>query len=77
MRSLASSCGTSPSRSKVGAEGTLLGWTDHLRATFERDGLVPHELASERTLHLAIPGQTEIVDRIDRSTRRFTPGGSR
>ena len=61
----------------VGAEGTLLGWTDHLRATFERDGLVPHELASERTLHLAIPGQTEIVDRIDRSTRRFTPGGSR
>lgn len=57
----------------VGPEGTLLGWTDHLRATFEPDGLVPHELTSERTLHLALPGQSAPIDRIDRSTRRFTP----
>lgn len=58
----------------VGSEGTLLGWTDHLRATFEPDGLVPHELATERTVRFSLPGQAAPVERIDRSTRRFTPG---
>lgn len=57
----------------VGSEGTLLGWTDHLRATFEPDGLVPHELATERTVRFSLPGQAAPVERIDRSTRRFTP----
>ncbi len=57
----------------LGSEGTLLGWTDHLRATFEPDGLLPHELASERTVRLSLPSQAAPVERVDRSTRRFTP----
>jgi hypothetical protein len=57
----------------VGSEGTLRGWTDALRVTFEPDGMWPVELASERTVRMDIAGQREPVERVDRSTRRFTP----